>query len=91
MTFTFWRSLSLLFFLLLTYVPVRAQVVVMGQSGLDAFGRSRIQYKQFNWELCQNDNLKVYCYQGGNEMAKNGAEYAESGRKRISTLGRYCP
>ncbi|WP_345158715.1 hypothetical protein [Pontibacter saemangeumensis] len=61
------------------------------QPNRDTFGKSRIQYKNFDWKLYSTQNFNVYFYQGGEAAAKNAAEYAEKELRRITSLIGYYP
>jgi len=64
---------------------------VQAQPGRDAFGKSRIQYKNFDWKLYSTQNFNVYFYQGGEKAARHAATYAEKELKRITSLIGYYP
>ena len=82
----FFTRLLLLFVLCsLLGAPTQAQ------PGRDVFGKSRIQYKNFNWKLYSTQNFNVYFYQDGEKAAQNAAVYAEKELKRITSLIGYYP
>ncbi|MFD2514734.1 hypothetical protein ACFSRY_12730 [Pontibacter locisalis] len=64
---------------------------LQAQPGRDVFGKSRIQYKNFDWQLYSTQNFNVYFYDGGKMAAQNAAEYAEQELKRITSLIGYYP
>ena len=64
---------------------------LQAQPGRDVFGKSRIQYKNFDWKLYSTQNFNIYHYSGGKEAALNAAEYAERELKRITSLIGYYP
>ncbi|UYZ57740.1 hypothetical protein [Hymenobacter latericus] len=61
------------------------------QTAQESFGRTRIQYKQFEWQLLSTANFNVYYYGGGEAMARRAAEYAEQELQRITALIGYYP
>ncbi|MCC9166659.1 hypothetical protein [Pontibacter harenae] len=66
-------------------------VAVQAQPGREQFGKSRIQYKTFEWKLYSTQNFNIYFYKGGDDAAKNAAEYVERELKRITSLIGYYP
>ncbi|GAB3198620.1 Tol biopolymer transport system component [Pontibacter aydingkolensis] len=64
---------------------------LQAQPGRDVFGKSRIQYKNFDWQLYSTQNFNIYFYSGGKQAAINAAEYAEKELKRITSLIGYYP
>ncbi|AKD02435.1 PD40 domain-containing protein [Pontibacter korlensis] len=68
-----------------------AASALQAQPNVDSFGKSRIQYKSFNWKLYSTQNFNVYFYQNGQEGAVNAAAYAERELKRITSLIGYYP
>jgi hypothetical protein len=77
--------------LLLFMLSSLAINTLQAQPGRDVFGKSRIQYKNFDWQLYSTQNFNVYFYSGGKQGAINAAEYAEKELKRITSLIGYYP
>ena len=72
-------------FFLLLIVSYQA---VQGQVFREKFGKSRVQYKEFNWKFYYSDNFEVYFYRDGEGIAKDAIEYLESQFSRITeTIG----
>jgi hypothetical protein len=63
----------------------------LAQPNVQTFGRSRIQYKNFDWKLYSTQNFNIYFYAGGDQAARNAAEYAERELKRITSFIGYYP
>ncbi|WP_400194204.1 hypothetical protein [Hymenobacter sp. B81] len=61
------------------------------QSAQENFGRVRLQYKDFDWQLLSTQNFTVYYYSGGELAARRAAEYAETELQRITALIGYYP
>ncbi len=61
------------------------------QVNQEVFGPNRIQYKRFDWLIYGTANFNVYYYAGGQEAARNAAEYAERELRRVSSLIGYYP
>jgi WD40 repeat protein len=61
------------------------------QINQEVFGPNRIQYKRFDWLIYGTTNFNVYYYAGGQEAARNAAEYAERELRRVSSLIGYYP
>jgi WD40 repeat protein len=70
---------------LLSALPLQAQ------TSQQTFGKNRIQYKDFKWQFYSTQNFNVYFNQGGQEMARNAAEFAERELKRVTSLIGYYP
>ncbi|MFD2248497.1 hypothetical protein [Pontibacter ruber] len=79
------RLLLLFVFCLLTGSALQAQ------PNREVFGKSRIQYKSFDWKLYSTQNFNIYFYEGGEQAARNAADYAEKELKRITSLIGYYP
>jgi hypothetical protein len=65
--------------------PVRAQY------GQEAFGKNRIQYRQFNWQYLSGENFDVYYYDARKATAQEALTYLESEFDRITDLIAYPP
>ncbi|MBD1396527.1 hypothetical protein H9Q13_05065 [Pontibacter sp. JH31] len=77
--------------LLLLLLSALARETAYAQPNVQTFGRSRIQYKDFDWKLYSTQNFNIYFYEGGDAAAKNAAEYAERELKRITSFIGYYP
>ncbi|MDX5483231.1 MAG: hypothetical protein LPK07_16240, partial [Hymenobacteraceae bacterium] len=77
--------------LLLLLLGALAGETAYAQPNVQTFGRSRIQYKNFDWKLYSTQNFNIYFYEGGDAAAKNAAEYAERELKRITSFIGYYP
>ncbi|GAA4010164.1 hypothetical protein GCM10022408_23020 [Hymenobacter fastidiosus] len=82
------RQLALPALLLAGLLPVSP---VRAQSAQESFGRVRIQYKEFNWQLLSTQNFNLYFYAGGETTARRAAEYAEKELQRVTGLVGYYP
>ncbi|MFC1725645.1 hypothetical protein ACFL4T_08460 [candidate division KSB1 bacterium] len=49
------------------------------------FGRNKVQYKNFNWQLMKTDHFDIYYYPEMEELAKIGANFAEKEYSRLET------
>ncbi|MCJ8165644.1 hypothetical protein MKJ04_12400 [Pontibacter sp. E15-1] len=78
-------------FLLLFVLCSLLGATLHAQPNRDTFGKSRIQYKNFDWKLYGTQNFNIYFYQGGEQTAKNAAEYAEKELRRVTSLIGYYP
>ncbi|QNH61785.1 PD40 domain-containing protein [Hymenobacter sediminicola] len=61
------------------------------QTSQESFGRVRIQYKKFDWQLLSTQNFNIYYYGGGDVAARRAAEYVEKELQRITALVGYYP
>src|SRR5688572_26777085 len=77
--------------LLLFVCCILSGAALQAQPGRDPFGKSRIQYKNFDWKLYNTQNFNLYFYKGGDQTAKDAADYAERELKRITSLIGYYP
>lgn len=50
------------------------------------FGKNRLQFKNFNWRYYSTENFEIYFYDGGNEIARIGAQYLEKEFDRITDI-----
>ena len=62
-----------------------------GQISVDEFGKNRLQFKIFDWRYLSSENFDIYFYDGGNEIAKQAAQYLEEEFERITDLLGYSP
>ena len=56
------------------------------QMSVDEFGKNRLQFKNFDWRYLSSENFDIYFYDGGNEIAKQAAQYLEDEFERITDL-----
>ncbi|MFN3403357.1 MAG: hypothetical protein ACK40G_04625 [Cytophagaceae bacterium] len=57
----------------------------------NSFGKNRIQYKNFKWQVITTSNFEIYYYQDGTELAERAAAFAENDFERITNLIGYSP
>ncbi len=89
MVFNSFRSYSRIGILLLLFVFVGQ--ALQAQVYREKFGKSRIQYKEFNWRFYYSDNFEVYFYRDGEGIAKDAIEYLEEEFSRITETIGYPP
>ncbi|TDE11344.1 PD40 domain-containing protein [Dyadobacter psychrotolerans] len=86
-------------FLFLLAIPVNL-VAVLGlyteasaqrYPSQETFGKNRVQYKTFNWKTFRTTNFEIYHHQGGTELAKLTAQYAESEFDKITDVLGWTP
>ena len=77
--------------LLVSGLLLAAGGAVQAQTSQEAFGRVRIQYKNFDWQQLSTQNFNIYYYGGGDVSARRAAEYAEQELQRITALVGYYP
>ncbi len=46
------------------------------------FGRNKVQYSDFDWEILQTEHFQIYYYKQARELAEIGAFYAEESYKQ---------
>ena len=57
--------------LLLFVCCILSGAALQAQPGRDPFGKSRIQYKNFDWKLYNTQNFNLYFYKGGDQTAND--------------------
>ena len=72
--------------LIFTYFLLLVSTAIFAQRTPTVFGQSRIQYKSFKWKKFETNNFEIYYHQGGKEIAKAVAKYAEKDHERIANL-----
>jgi len=55
------------------------------------FGKNRVQYKKMEWNYISTTNFDIYFYDGGYDIAKLSAEYAEKDFDRITDMVGFSP
>ena len=74
--------------LLLTVHFAQAQNYLPTQ---EPFGKNRIQYRPFKWQVLTSQNFEVYFYEGGQQDATLAVQLAESDFDRITEILGYSP
>ncbi len=57
----------------------------------EPFGKNRIQYRPFKWQVLTSQNFEVYFYEGGQQTATLAAQLAETDFDRITEILGYSP
>ncbi|GAB2800641.1 hypothetical protein GCM10027275_53400 [Rhabdobacter roseus] len=57
----------------------------------ERFGKNRVQYRTFDWKVLKSSNFEIYHYQGGTNLARLAAQFAESEFDRITEVLGYTP
>ncbi len=57
----------------------------------EPFGKNRIQYRPFKWQVLTSQNFEVYFYEGGQQTATLAAQLAESDFDRVTEILGYSP
>tara|TARA_R110002012_G_scaffold296032_2_gene492962 strand:- start:4643 stop:7900 length:3258 start_codon:yes stop_codon:yes gene_type:complete len=61
------------------------------QNSEETFGKSRIQYRYFEWKYYSTPHFDIYYYYGGQKLAKQLAENIEEDFLRITDIMGYAP
>lgn len=77
------RLSLLLFFLLTGWAPLSAQY--------SRFGKNKVQYDDFRWEILTGDHLDVYYYPEERELAMVALDYAEESFEFLEQKFSYSP
>jgi hypothetical protein len=57
----------------------------------EPFGKNRIQYRPFKWQVLTSQNFEVYFYEGGQQSATLAIQLAESDFDRVTEILGYSP
>lgn len=57
----------------------------------ETFGKNRVQHKSFKWKIFRTTNFEIYHYQGGTNLARLTAQYAESEFDKITDVLGWTP
>jgi len=57
----------------------------------ELFGKNRIQYRPFKWQVLTSQNFEVYFYEGGQQTATLAIQLAETDFDRITEILGYSP
>lgn len=57
----------------------------------EPFGKNRIQYRPFKWQVLTSQNFEVYFYEGGQQTATLAAQLAETDFDRVTEILGYSP
>jgi hypothetical protein len=61
------------------------------QNSQENFGKNRVQYRKFDWQLLSSQSIDLYFYSGGETLAKTAIEMSETEFRRISDLFGFTP
>ncbi len=79
------RHISLKYWLLCLFLLVLSARTSSGQGIKTNFGKSIIQYKDFDWYYFHTENFDVYFYSGGKELAEYTITQGEKYLKEVET------
>lgn len=66
-------------FLVIIFVATVSSLLVVPQSSAQFyFGKNKVQYTTFDWQVMTTDNFNIYFYKEEAELAKTAAQLAES-------------
>jgi Tol biopolymer transport system component len=60
-------------------------ILLPGRAGAQTFGKNKIQYKMFNWEVLSSPHFDVYFYQGERRLAEDVVAIAERANLKLSS------
>lgn len=78
---------STILFLVMYALPNLA----FAQAAQETFGKSRVQYKQFNWQYLSSNNFEIFYYGNNKKLATNAIWHAEAEFVRITELIGFAP
>lgn len=85
------RRISTVVCLMLALSMSRVSAQSYFSSTQEEFGKSRIQYKRFEWLTIRSNNFEFNYYRSGDKIAQNAAKVAEGEYDRITELLGYTP
>lgn len=85
------RRISTVACLMLALGMSRVSAQSYFSSTQEEFGKSRIQYKRFEWLTIRSNNFEFNYYRSGDKIAQNAAKIAEGEYDRITELLGYTP
>ena len=78
-------------FLISAWLALFAAFPVSAQWAREDFGKNRIQYRKFDWQLLASQSVDLYFYSGGETLARTALEMSEQEFRRISELFGFTP
>ncbi len=85
------KSIFSYLFLTIIFIVFTFSEKAAAQNNDEIYGKSRIQYRLFDWRYYSTPHFDVYYYQGGQKLAKHVAEYIEEEYNRITDIMGYAP
>ena len=82
------KKVLLLMLFILTFYHSEAQNFFPTQ---ELFGKNRIQYRPFKWQVLTSQNFEVYFYEGGQQTATLAIQLAETDFDRVTEILGYSP
>ena len=82
------KKILLVILFILTINHLKAQNFFPTQ---EPFGKNRIQYRPFKWQVLTSQNFEVYFYEGSQQTATLAAQLAETDFDRITEILGYSP
>ena len=82
------KKVLLFMLFILTFVHSKAQNFFPTQ---ELFGKNRIQFRPFKWQVLTSQNFEVYFYEGGQQTATLAIQLAETDFDRITEILGYSP
>lgn len=82
------KKVLLFMLFILTFVHSEAQNFFPTQ---EPFGKNRIQFRPFKWQVLTSQNFEVYFYEGGQQTATLAIQLAETDFDRITEILGYSP
>ncbi len=67
-------------------------LLLLGRQGLSqsfGFGRNKVQYTKFNWQILETEHFNIYYYSDMKEAAEKGAAFAEEGFRDLEKRFNY--
>lgn len=57
---------------------------LLAQNSQVAFGKNRLQHKEFKWKSINTQHFKIYYYNGGSSLAHEAAKFCEKSYEQLS-------
>ena len=75
--FRTWRTATMLIIVLI------AAALASGDAHATRFGRNKVQYGAFDWNVVHTEHFDVYFYEGSEDLADAVSSIIESGQRRV--------
>ena len=67
-------------------VVLVALVAIAGPADAQYFGKNKVQYEAFDWDVLESEHFDLYFYDGERKIAVDAARIAERAYTRLSTI-----
>ncbi|MCK4547846.1 MAG: PD40 domain-containing protein [Candidatus Eisenbacteria sp.] len=65
-------------------IAILVSLAVAGTADGQVFGKNKVQYREFEWQILSTDHFDIYFYEGGRVLAETVADIAEDAHVMLS-------